>query len=223
MVSVLVALTLLAGCGRGSGPEPVPGGSASPAPTSTAPPVTDITDAAFLQLEDIGVGKWVRFVTDALGTDAVAPCYKSYAKTDSQLAYREEKVGSFKFSNRPVEQPDGTVYHVISAYRPGGAAAYLTEVREQIARCANTVHDDGVVTLQRSILAEGFAGDESLLWTRKMIYQAGGVHDENFGFIGVIRFRDYVVLVHTTAKTMDGRTHADRLLAAAVKRAAALP
>jgi hypothetical protein len=223
VLCVVVAGGTLVGCEGGTAAEgPTTRGSADASATadvSTAPPVTDIPDAAFLQPPDLGTG---RIVPKGYGTDALAPCYKQPVTADAQLTHREQIVGVYKFSARKVEQPDGIVWQIISVYRPGGATAFLAEIRAQIARCPTTP-DPPNYTREASILAEGFGGDESLLWLRKGIYSGDGAYDENFDFVALIRFREIVAFLHVLANAMNERADADRLISAAITRAAALP
>jgi hypothetical protein len=159
MVSLLlgvIAASALVGCaGEGRPPGGGPAGTPPAAASSTAPPITDIPDAAFLQPQDLGDG---HFVPNGLSSYAVAPCYKAGLRSDAQRAHREEVVGVYKFSGRPVQQPDGIVNQNITAYRQGGAAAYMAEVREQIAQCPSTLLESGEVTYETSILGRASAG-----------------------------------------------------------------
>ena len=156
VLGAIVASALVGCAGDAGSAGPPGGGSAGRTPattTSTAPPITDIPDAAFLQPQDLGDGG--HWVPNGLTSAAVAPCYKAGLRSDSFRAHREEVVGVCKLSGRPVEQPDGLINQSITAYRPGGAAAYFAEVREQIAQCPSTVLESGEITYEASILAEG--------------------------------------------------------------------
>jgi hypothetical protein len=226
VIGPMVAVGVLAGCGPVT---PVADPSAAPATgtptTSTAPAITDIPAAAFLQTKDLGKGG--HLVEQGERSDAVSPCWGAPRQSDSMLVVREEVVGTYRFvgrydtvNKRP--EPDGYVWEVITSYRAGGASAYVDEVREQITRCAKDVVKEGptAVTWTRSIVSEGLAGDESLMWRRKSSYRyAGRVYETN-EFIAVIRLGDVVVLVHIAVNPgIPLRDPVDRLVETAVRRA----
>jgi hypothetical protein len=226
----MAAVSVLAGCGPGA---PAPGPSATPAggtpTTSSAPAITDIPAAAFLQTADLGKGGY--FVEQGITSDALSPCWGAPRRSDSMRAVREEVVGTYRFvarydkiNKRPV--PDGTVNEVITAYQAGGAAAYLDEVREQIRRCATQVVDDVYidktvpVTWTRTIVAEDFAGDDSLIWRRRSSGRYSGRLHETNELIAVIRLGDVAVVVHIgISPGLPLRDPIDRLAAAAARRA----
>jgi hypothetical protein len=230
VIGLAVAAGVLAGCGPATPAQPPASASAAgTASASAAPAITDIPAAAFLQTKDLGDGG--HFVEHGQGTNALSPCWQAPLRSDSMRAVREEVVGTYRFearydkvNKRPV--PDGTVNEVITAYRAGGASAYVDEVREQITRCATEVIDDFFmgdtvpVTWQRTIVAEGFAGDESLIWQRKSRGRyAGRVHETN-DLIAVIRIGNVVVVVHIgISPGLPLRKPIDRLAAAAARRA----
>jgi hypothetical protein len=230
VTGLIAAVVVLAGCGpatRVADPSAMPA-TGTPT-TSTAPAMTDIPAAAFLQTKDLGKGGY--FVEQGLSSDAVSPCWGAPLRSDSMRVVREEVVGTYRFvarydtvNKRPV--PDGTVNEVISSYRAGGAAGYLDEVREQIVRCAKEVVNEPflettvVVTWTRTVVAEDFAGDESLIWRRK----SSGVYarrlHETHDLIAVIRLGDVVIVVHIgISPGLPLRDPIDRLADAAVRRA----
>jgi hypothetical protein len=232
VVGFLTAASVIAGCGPvtdvadPSAPAPV---TASPTAT-TAPPITDIPAAAFLQTRDLGKGGYL--VEQGQTSDAISPCRNAPLRSDSMRAVREEVVGTYRFYGLLYDKinklavPDGYVNEVISSYRADGASVYLDEVREQVARCAkNSVNEDVngttmVTTWERSIVAENFAGDESLMWRRKQSSRYAGRTTVNNEFIAVIRLGDVVVLVHIGVNPGTPlRDPIDRLAATAVRRA----
>jgi hypothetical protein len=145
---------------------------------------------------------------------------------------REEIVGAYRFYGLLYDKvnklavPDGYVNEVISSYRADGASVYLDEVREQVARCPkDSINDDVdgtamVTTWERSIVAENYAGDESLMWRRKSSTRHRGRITANNEFIAVVRLGDVVVVVHIGVNPGTPlRDPIDRLAAAAVRRA----
>jgi hypothetical protein len=72
------------------------------------------------------------------------------------------------------QQIYGHVSEVLTLYRPGGAAQYLSELTTAVATCAT----DPATT--RTVAAKSFAGDESLLIFNT--FQGGGS-----GYIAVKR------------------------------------
>jgi hypothetical protein len=223
----MAAVGVLAGCGPAS---PVADAPVTATPTtSAAPAITDIPAAAFLQTKDLGKGGY--FVKQGQGSDAISPCWSAPLRSDAMRVVREEVVGTYRFvarydtvNKRPV--PDGTVNEVITSYQAGGASAYLAEVREQVARCATEKVDEPfmgttvVLTWERTIVAEGFAADESLIWRRKSSGTYAGRYHETNDLIAAIRLGDVVVLVRIgTSPGLPWREPIDRLAAAAVRRA----
>jgi hypothetical protein len=233
VIGLVVTTGVLAGCGPANRvADPAASTPATTTPTvNAAPVVTDIPAAAFLQTEDLGKGGY--FVDQGQGTDALSPCWGAPLRSDSTRVVREEVVGTYRFvarydkvNKRPV--PDGTVNEVITSYRTGGASVYLDEVREQVARCATEKVDEPflgttvVVTWERTVIAEGFAADESLIWRRRSWGIYSGRRHENNDLIAVARLGDVVVMVHIgISPGLPLRDPIDRLAAAAVRRATA--
>jgi hypothetical protein len=228
VIGSVAVIGVLAGCGPTTTAQPPPSTSAIASPTtSAAPAITDIPAEAFLQTKDLG--KHGYFVEQGEPSDAVSPCRRAPLRSDSMKVVREEVVGSYSFLARYDKinkqyVPDGFVNEVITAYQAGGASAYLAEVREQIARCAKeviTLDPTTPVTWEHTIVAEGFAGDESLLWRRTIWGIWSGRRHETYGMIAVIRLGDVVVVVHIgTGAGLPVRDPIDRLAAAAARRAA---
>jgi hypothetical protein len=231
VTGLFATVGVLAGCGPVTS---VADPSAAPATvtttTSTPPAITDIPAAAFLQTTDVGKGGY--FVKQGITSDAISPCWGAPRPSDSMLVVREEVVGTYRFLARydtvnKQAVPDGYINEVITSYRAGGASAYLKEVREQIARCATEVYNEDflnneivVVTLTRTIVAENFAGDDSLIWRRKRSGRYSGRLYENNDMIAVIRLGEVVLVVHLGINPGTPlRAPIDRLAAAAVRRA----
>jgi hypothetical protein len=230
VIGSVAVIGVLAGCGPTTTAEPPPSTSAVASPTtSAAPAITDIPAEAFLQTKDLG--KRGYFVEQGIPSNAISPCRQAPLRSDAMKEVREEVVGTYSFVARYDKinkqfVPDGTVNEVITAYRAGGASAYLNEVREQIARCATEVIDDVFetytvpVTWTRTIVAEGFAADESLIWRRKSSGVYIGRRHETNELIAVMRLGDVVVLVHIgLSPGLPMRDPIDRLAAAAARRA----
>jgi len=144
---------------------------------------------------------------------------------------RKEIVGTYSFVARydTVNKrvvPDGSVNEVITTYRGGGASVYLDEVRQQVARCARATEEEDfmgtkvAITVEKTVEAEGVAGDDSLIWRHKRSGMYAGNYNESVDVIAVIRLGDVIVLVHIgISPGLPQRDPIDRLAAAAARRA----
>jgi len=164
---------------------PPPATSAPPPPTSAPVPApTVITDAMFLQPEDVGPGyqgapdddssgDWTfDFTTSALGCPPPGLFTAPTARRDWRL--RRDTPGSEDF-----------VTQYVAAFSPGDAARYLDEIRARVAACRAPERGGSI-----AIRAERFAGEDSLLieadfgggsMTKLVLVRQGDLFTEFFG------------------------------------------
>lgn len=106
-------------------------------------------------------------------------------------------------------------FQSVTRYRPGAAAEFLDEVRRRVARCATFTSEILPEDLHARIVAQGFAGDESLV-----IYVGTG--DDGTGYpgwyIGVARRGDLVVVVWPSADLGGERAYTVSITRKAVGR-----
>jgi hypothetical protein len=224
ILGALAATAVLAGCTSVTGTA---GPSAAPSPSaSSPPPPVKIPATALLQKEDVGEGNVLDTVP---GTDMLSPCWGHPAlPSDGYWDDRKTADLNYRFTNRREAFtnraiPDGYVQEVLVTYRPGKAKGYLADVRDALSRCATVPFDDGD-RWEQSIVAEGIGGDESLLW-RRVYHPAKTAKNQRLQYseAAVVRIRDVViVLAFIPADGAPDRGQVDRLVKAAISRAAGL-
>jgi hypothetical protein len=120
---------------------------------------------------------------------------------------------------------NGFVQQVVLAYRPGGATAYFKDMRDSLIRCA-AVSVNSENSWQQGIVAEGLGGDESVLWRRVWRTELPGYQpDFSTSLVVAVRIREIVILLEFVSLVDKGpvnRAHVDRILKAAINRAAVL-
>lgn len=224
-VAVLVAAVLAACAPPGGAPTspdtqpstPVTATSPTVVPTATA--LTEIPPAAFLQPEDLGPGD---AITDGMVLEAwLNICGETRLGSDGMLA-TQSYIGFRYYYSGNRDASDGYGYEVMSSYRPGGAEAYLAEVRERVAGPCSRFEDDEYV-IEHAVVAEAFGGDDAIRILRRTTFTANGRSNTSYGV--VVRFGDVVAFI-CVITPWDGSDHAgyvDRIVAAALSRATALP
>jgi hypothetical protein len=122
------------------------------------------------------------------------------------------------------------VYEVIASYPPGGAEAYLTEMRGLVGRCPKITYtpkpgaEDNHESRLYAIVAERFAGDDAVMISKIYSADFGLGPLKETGYFVLLRFGDIVITIDADGwhpESVD-RAHLDRLVSAAVSRAAAL-
>jgi hypothetical protein len=223
-----LAIALLAGCTNApSTANPTTAPSPSAAASSPAPELK-IPPEALLQQADVGEGEILQTVP---GTTVQSPCFgQPPLPSDGMWTDRKTRDLSYRFTdareaytNRKI--PNGYAQEVVLAYRPGGAKAYFKDLRDSLTRCA-TVPFDGGERWEQGILEEGLGGDESVLW-RRLWRPAPTAKNQKTAttLVTVVRVREVVLLIEFHSMTGDGtinRAHVDRILKAAINRAAVL-
>src|SRR5688572_16382050 len=219
LLAVLATAALLAGCSDSPSTSTAP--TTAPAAT-TAAPVAEIPAAAFLQTADLGSDGSVDadIPLDMLLDVALDPCGPDFA---SEAKVQTRKAVRVIYHFTPDEIPNGTAYQVITAYAPGGAADFLGEVRKAVSQCPEIQLSD-IAWLRHAIVGENFGGDESVMYSRLRSNIVEGELMEDTKLIAAIRFGDYVVILDADGWELESadRGHIDRLVTAAVSRAAAL-
>jgi hypothetical protein len=154
---------------------------------------------------------------------------RSFMVTRKDVVVRFRYTDNRDDADRPIE--DGDAGESIIAFSPGGATAYIMDLRDQLDRCATVDRGDGHVWYQ-TIVGDNFDGDESLIWQKNWTGpEPGGTFTET-ELIAVVRLGDVLVVVDafgkkvyldaTTRSTPVDRALVDRLVAAAVDRARVL-
>lgn len=198
------------------GATPTAGGS-DPTP---APEPSVVQAKWFLQAEDLGNGGTSEILPSERVTEAhINPCGGRLPSDDQRLA-RAAAYVLYRYSTIPDSTPDGTAYEVITLYRSGGAAAFMADLEAAVARCPTGKRGD--LPVERKIVETGFAGDQSILIHETMSYDFEGTAMKSVAPIAAIRLGERVLILDATGweGTDVARTELDRLIQAAIKRAA---
>lgn len=180
-VSVGVAVLAVTGVGAGSvvtlagDRAPAPPASTG-APTTTAPtpgPSSPATPARtrippqwLLSAADLGPGQWVTgFEPEWTESDPpwlwgdLCPGYQAadYPSLATRVDLVSEAWTDGPWTGEPDGPPPNWVHQVVELFQPGAAEANLRDVRAVVDRCARAGQ------VEHEIVADGFAGDESVL------------------------------------------------------------
>jgi hypothetical protein len=195
--------------------SPTAGAGATPVPQSTV-----VRADGFLRSEDMGIGSVEILPSSRVSEARINPCGDTSLPSDAARVARAAAFIMFQFGEPEGSTPDGTGYEVLARYRAGGASAYLADVRDAVGRCPTDV--EGSSTLEREIVDEGFAGDESVLVTHSHTYEFEGVPSTAVGMTAALRVGELVIIVDVDGweGTDVSRSDLDRLITAAILRAA---
>ena len=174
---------------------PSPSAVASP-PVSPSPSVrlVKLTDKAFLQLADIN-GQEKPSRSDG---PALPPICK--AALSGGTIERQARHVIYWADGRPEGYiPDGTFEQTVTRYQPGAAMKFMSDLRAAVAGCANDTTDERPT--RYAVVAEGFAGDGSLLFSMTAAYAKDPVNDPDgekadvTRLISVVRVGDAVTIL----------------------------
>jgi hypothetical protein len=212
--------------------------SAAATTTTPAPAMTAIPASAFLAIDDLGPGgkTWDKGVVS--GPVWLHPCATAVgppAIYGERAVVFDWRLFEYGFSGRidpftnQIDQ-DGQVYEVISYHRPGGAEAYLAEIRRLVTvACPRwdikpvPGYEDMHLVRSYAIVAERFAGDDALLISDTLTGQSQGRPFSDLELHVIIRIGDVVVILDVTNGGAGNiRAETDRLVTAALARVASL-
>jgi hypothetical protein len=200
-----------AGCGQGRVyPYAGPAHAGQPLPTSVMLSASDWGRCYTVTADRPGYP-----VRDPSNLDGAAPnvCLDQapYDGTDA-----DRVAGRFRMFGAG---PEGNGFESVTRYRPGSAAAFMTEVRARVNRCATftgRTPRDEAGDWHAKIVTANFTGDESFL-----IRIGTGADGATYPgwYVGVARLGD-LVIVAEPAPTPDGtETYAKNIILKAVERA----
>jgi hypothetical protein len=142
------------------------------------------------------------------------PCAAAAPASEALVVDRNATNMSFGFQ----EPMHSTVSEVLTLYRPGGAAQYMSELTAAVATCATSTE------IRRTVAAESFAGDESVLIFST--FQGGGsgqtpIPIPSSSYRAVIRADDVVMVldVEPLESGLIQRETIDTMIDIAIKRA----
>jgi hypothetical protein len=218
VIGVVAVVATLAGCsssGGGSGTPSVAAPAPSVEPSPSASLLADIPPDAFLQPADLGPGDVL--TKDVANDVALNPCGGQVAETDSMMVTREF-IG-FRYYFRGRKDSDGYGTEVITSYRPGGAEAYLSEVRRGLAGPCGR-YEDAEYRYENTITAERFGGDDAIRISRKSVWKPNARTLSGI-YVVVVRIGDLVVVlqVYEGYDGVDNPAYVDRIVTAALDRA----
>jgi len=207
----------------------------SASPTTPVAAITEIPAAAFLQVGDLGAGGSLAKNDEVVPPGRMDPCKSGVPASESMIAVQKWILALYRFTdnresytNRKI--PDGTAYEVITSYFPGGSEAYLAEQRDMVKRCPKIHYttppgvEDHKESTSYAIVAEHFAGDDALMISQKWSGVYYNTLKTDTSFFAVVRIGDALVTINADGWEQDSadRRHVDRLVAAALRRAAPL-
>jgi hypothetical protein len=130
----------------------------------------------------------------------------------------------------------GYLTHAVTSYKHGGAEAYLEEIRESLTRCSQytemiapieSANFDGTVHHEVSLVAEGFAGDDSVMFSHTSWQVHLGVAWHVTTLVGIVRLGSLVVALEVSGSEgiredlRTDRADMDRFMLAAMNRVTA--
>ena len=198
---LLLAGAAVTGCSNGTpvaSSPPSASTSRSPAPIIASPSVppadAPIPDSAFF----VPPKERTR-TTPAIGTGrAQMPklCGARYP-SDARIGAMRDRDGLMYFGLTAAADsiPDGTVHQTIAVYQPGGAAAYVSELRDAVNACPSEHLDDGATRTNGYLTAFPAFGDESFAvqstWTNPPEFPG-----KVTAYLAVIRVGDVVTTLY---------------------------
>jgi hypothetical protein len=194
----------------------VPGGTVPTTAASLARPVA-IPDAAayrLIQLSDTPQSAVRETLSQEWrGALVTPPCATAAPASDTLVVERTTVGMAFELQGGPIVS---TVWEMLTRYRPGGAAQYMSELTAALAACGA---EDGIT---RTFAARSFAGDDSVLVLSTFIsgltMQTQQLHATYFA---AIRSREVALLlsVQPVESGEIQRATMDRMIDIAIKRA----
>ena len=228
ILGVLAVTVALAGCGAPA--IPVDAGTA--APTTPAPVITEIPAAAFLQVADLGAwGSIADKATGLVPPSGLDPCGNRTPRASDKMIVVSEWILVLYGFTRTIEPytnreiPTGEAYEVITSYRPGGAEAYLNELRDAVRECPKALHtprpgyEDHQESTSYAIVTEHFAGDDATMISRTWSGTFSDVLKSETSYFAAVRIGSVAIAMEVRGD----RPHVDQLVTSALSRAAALP
>jgi hypothetical protein len=203
----------------GASPSSVASGavaSATPSPTPRPVSIADAEANRLIQAGDVPNGRPRHVLSDAEVRALVTlPCASAMPASDAQVAQRNGMAMEFSFKDAMI---DSGVREVLTLYRSGGAAAYMSELTAALAVCATDARQ-----VTRTVMKENFAGDASVLFQLKYPKPPtiGTPYVESL-YLAAIRAGDVVMVLEIGPYESGGGTtllYAQATIAFAIKRA----
>jgi hypothetical protein len=126
-------------------------------------------------------------------------CDVAYPSDDRVGRQRSRHIIFYRIGAGPTNIPDGTVDQTIAVYEPGGAEAFMGEIRAAVAACSSDRLDGGG-TVKYRLLTPKDVGDDAILveqaWTPPPPSGSPPYPSASKALISVVRVSDVVTILY---------------------------